>query len=83
MARIRTIHDGGTCLRITGKLTAGDMGRLERACAKALMCKRLRLELDLRQVTWMDLTARAVIELLERRGATVIRRPFMTMTRCE
>lgn len=60
-------------MRIWGRLTASDMGRLEHACGDALTSDPLRLHLDLTHVTEMDGTARAVVERLQRRGAQVRR----------
>lgn len=72
MARIRSI-DGfhATRLWIAGRLTASDMGRLERACAQVLATNPMRLEIDMTRVTFVDATARAVLEQMMRRGAVV------------
>jgi hypothetical protein len=60
-----------TRIRIAGRLTAADMRRLEHACAAALVVQPLRLNIDLRQVTDMDATARAVLARLSARGAVI------------
>jgi hypothetical protein len=49
------------------------MGRLERACAEALTRHPLRLVVDLRSVTEVDVTASAVLARLNARGATLWR----------
>jgi hypothetical protein len=49
------------------------MGRLEHACATALISETLSLEIDLRQTTSIDRSAAAVLERMARRGARVIR----------
>ena len=47
------------------------MGRLEHACGPALVSHPLTLELDLTAVTQWDSAARALIERLAVRGATL------------
>ena len=73
VARIRT---SGTpdALRVsvTGRLTMNDMGRLEHACSPALVSHPLKLRLDLRTVTGLDATARALVDRFAARGAVVI-----------
>jgi anti-anti-sigma regulatory factor len=54
---------------IIGRLTAHDMGRLEHACAPALITAAPQLEIDLRRVTSMDPTALAVLQRMQLRGA--------------
>jgi hypothetical protein len=56
---------------ITGRLTAADMGRLEHACAPALVSDRLCLEIDLRGVTHTDATALALLQRMVARGAVL------------
>jgi hypothetical protein len=73
MARIRTSGTADALrVRVAGRLTMEDMGRLEHACAPALVRHPLQLELDLRAVTSLDATARAVIGCFTARGATVV-----------
>lgn len=73
MARIRAERKGAmTRVTITGELSAGDMGRLERACAPALVAHPAPLELDLRGVISADRTAAAVLTNIIHRGARVI-----------
>ena len=74
MARI-TINRStdNTRIRIAGRLTAADMGRLEHACAKALVVYPLRLKIDVGAVTEMDATAAAVLAQLSARGAVIQR----------
>jgi hypothetical protein len=72
MARMKISRSGGTTrIRIAGRLTAADMGRLERACAAALIVQPLRLNVDLERVTEMDATAAAVLARLNARGAVI------------
>ena len=74
MARIQSRFDrNGLRVLIKGRLTATDMGRLERACAAALTRHPLQLALDLRRVTAIDATAAAVLRRLCDRGAVVKR----------
>ena len=74
MARLRTTRRAGEIrIAFAGRLTADDMGRLERACAEALTHDPVRLHLDLARVTELDETARALVESLQRRGAIVVR----------
>lgn len=72
MARIRSTQGfHATRVSITGRLTASDMGRLERACSQVLATNPMRLDIDLSRVTFIDNTARAVLEQMTRRGAVV------------
>lgn len=72
VARIRTQHTSDhTRVILAGRVTANDMGRLERACAEALTSRSPRLEIDIRQVTHTDGTARAVLEQLASRGVVI------------
>jgi hypothetical protein len=48
------------------------MGRLEHACASALVCDPLLLEIDLRRVTHTDPTALAVLQRMVARGAVLM-----------
>jgi hypothetical protein len=58
MARIRAFRRGdSTAVVVTGRLSAGDIGRLEHACAPALTTRAPRLEIDLSEVTQIDATA--------------------------
>lgn len=73
MARIRTTRTArGARVRVLGRLTASDMGRLEHACADALLSRPARLEIDLRGVTHADRTAGAILQHLGHRGAIII-----------
>jgi hypothetical protein len=74
MARIR-LYRQADALRIVlaGALGARDIGRLERACAPVLTTAVAQLRLDLTRVTAFVATARAMIERLEGRGASVTR----------
>jgi hypothetical protein len=58
---------------VVGALAAADMGRLEHACAPALLQEPLPLEIDIRRVTRMDGTAAAVLDRLARRGARILK----------
>ena len=73
MARI-SMTRVGTIYRATlkGRLSARDLKRLERACALALLQKHLPLEVNLQGVTSLDAAARAYLERLGARGATLI-----------
>jgi hypothetical protein len=68
----RFTRDSVTRIIVSGRLSAGDMGRLEQLCAAVLTERRLPLELDLRDVTEVDRTAAAVIRRLRDRGAQVV-----------
>jgi hypothetical protein len=72
MARISIAHIG-EIYRITvkGRLAAGDLQRLERACGSALHEKIVPLELDIRRVTSLDETAHLYLEKLRARGARI------------
>lgn len=56
---------------VTGRLRAADMGRLEHACAPALIDRAAALDIDLRRVTDLDPTARAVLHRISERGAHI------------
>src|SRR5687768_5102215 len=73
VARIR-ISGPPNALRVSvaGRLRVTDMGRLEHACGPALVAHQLTLELDLTRVTSLDAPARALIDRLDARGASVI-----------
>jgi hypothetical protein len=72
MARIRRSARGDVLrVRVTGRLTAADMRRLEHACARALSDPAIELEIDMRQVTGVDPTARAFLHSMVRRGARI------------
>jgi hypothetical protein len=74
MARIRSTHHGNVLrVKISGRLSIGDMGRLEHACAPALTSRAANLELDLRRVTHIDATATAILERMSQRGVRVDR----------
>ena len=72
MGRIRTAQKNRrTVVTIKGRLTAADMGRLERACSQELISSTPRLDIDLRRVTYTDDTAAAVLRRLAQRGAVL------------
>jgi hypothetical protein len=72
MAKIRTsILPGGVRVKVTGRLTAADIGRLEHACAPALITEALALDLDLRGVTESDRIAELVVNRMATRGARI------------
>ena len=74
MARIRTaLTDGRPVIVVSGRLTAADMGRFEHACAPALTAHPLLLEIDVRDVTYFDSTAEAVLGRMAARGAVLTR----------
>ena len=74
MARIH-IHRRRELLRVRvkGRLTRQDMGRLEHACAPALIDHTPALEVDLADVTGLDETAFALVQRMEQRGVRIIR----------
>ena len=75
VARIRTArHSDLLRVTITGRLTRADMGRLEHACAPALIHDRPRLEIDLTRVTVLDPMASAVVQHMVRRGVRILKR---------
>ena len=72
MARIRAFKTrGGTHVKVSGRLTAADMGRFERACGSALTTRLPALEIDLTEVTDADRTAEALMQHLAERGAHI------------
>jgi hypothetical protein len=72
MARIRSSRRGGdTRVTVTGRLAAIDMGRLEHACSRALTARDVALDIDLRGVTELDVTARAILGRMAVRGARI------------
>src|SRR3954470_9294703 len=75
VARIR-ITRGGECLHVdvSGRFTAGDLRRLEHACAPALLSDPVSIELHLNRVTDIDRVAAAFVERISARGAVVTRR---------
>jgi hypothetical protein len=80
VARIRRVpSEGSTRVRISGRLMAIDMGRLEHACAPALTERAPALDIDLRRVTDLDPTARAVLGHMSRRGARICCPPGLTI----
>jgi ABC-type transporter Mla MlaB component len=56
---------------VCGRLRAVDMRRLEQACAPALIEDSPPLDIDLEQVTELDVTAVAMLTRLRRRGARI------------
>jgi hypothetical protein len=75
VARIRITRDGERLhVDVSGRLTAGDLRRLEHACAPALLSDPVRIELHLNRVTDIDRAAAAFVERMSARGAIVRRR---------
>ena len=75
MARIRTYNlSGGIRVKVTGRLTAADIGRLEHACAPALTTEALDLDIDLSGVTESDETANLMVNRMAKRGARITHR---------
>ena len=58
-------------VRVTGRLGARDMGRLEHACAPALVAAVPALDIDLRAIRSTDRTATAVLKQFAARGARI------------
>lgn len=82
MATIRRLGIGAsTRVTVSGRLSAADMGRLEHACSPALTDRAAALDIDLRRVTDIDPTARAVLHRLETRGARLFYPPHGSVTR--
>jgi len=74
VARIRITRDGERLhVDVSGRLTAGDLRRLEHACAPALLSDPVRIELHLNRVTDIDRAAAAFVERMSARGAIVTR----------
>jgi hypothetical protein len=74
MARIRAVTQTSSVLVVVhGRLGAGDMRRLEEACAPALTTAHADLIVDVQQATVIDRVAQAHLNRIETRGA-VIRR---------
>jgi hypothetical protein len=72
VAKIAVARIGNTFrIRLRGRLTAGDLKRLERACGLALQQKLVPLELDIGNVTAVDDTAQAYLNRLLARGASI------------
>jgi hypothetical protein len=72
VARIRSRYrDNCLLVTVVGALAAADLGRLEHACSPALTEAHAALQLDLRRVTTMDRSARALVNRISSRGARV------------
>lgn len=72
MARIRRYRSArGTYIKVSGRLTAGDMGRFERACGPALTTPEMALVIDMTGVTETDRMADALVRRLAQRGARI------------
>jgi hypothetical protein len=73
MAKI-SVARAGDHYRITldGRLSAGDLRRLERACRYALEQKHVPLEINLDKVSMVDDVAQTYLERLRARGAHVV-----------
>jgi hypothetical protein len=72
MAQIRSARQGAVLrVIVSGHLRTADMGRLEHACAPALISNPVDLEIDLRRVTHADATATAILQRISRRGARI------------
>jgi len=56
---------------LRGRLTSRDLKRLERACHQALQQKNAPIELDLDRLVAIDPAARAYVERLRARGASI------------
>ena len=72
MARMRVISaEGRYRVTVSGRLTGQDLGRLERLCGPALEHETPPLALRLTRVSTIDPSARAYLDRLVRRGATL------------
>jgi hypothetical protein len=58
-------------ITVTGRLSAADLRRLERACGPALEQRRAPITLRLQGVRDMDNAARGFLQRLVDRGATI------------
>ena len=67
--------DARSRVTVSGPLQARDLRRLERACGPALEKKQMALELRLRGVEQMDAAARAFLNRLVDRGASIVQLP--------
>ena len=65
-------HEDRIRVRLTGPLRPADMGRLEHACAPALIRHLVALEIDIRGVRDMNRSALAVLHKMAERGARII-----------
>jgi hypothetical protein len=64
-------------LKVTGRLTAADVGRLEHACAPALLTEDLALDIDLSEVTESDEIAALIVNRMASRGARITHPPAL------
>ena len=72
MARIRAAQRRLiTVVTVSGRLGAGDMRRLEHACAPALTTAEAHLTLDLTRVTEVDRAAETLLRRIATRGALI------------
>lgn len=72
MARISVARSGGNYhITLEGRLTAADLGRLERSCGSALEHKLAPLEVNVERVLTIDDAARSYLERLSARGARI------------
>jgi hypothetical protein len=75
VARIQRFSSRDTTrVKVTGSVSAADMGRLEHACAPALVTHDMDLEIDLRGATSIDRSAAAVLAFMASRGARILTR---------
>jgi anti-anti-sigma regulatory factor len=73
VARIQRSRRGETLrVKVSGNVSAADMGRLEHACSPALVHHALALEIDLRGATSIDRSAAAVLARMADRGARIL-----------
>jgi len=81
VARIRhALRNNRLVVSVAGALAAGDMRRLEHACAPALTTRVPPLTIDLRRVTALDATAAAILDRLARRGVTLVKSREVAMS---
>ena len=72
VAKISVVPDGdGYRIALSGRLTSGDLRRLERACGNALEHRLAPLELNVERVQSIDAPARWYLERLRERGARI------------
>jgi hypothetical protein len=72
VAKISVVPNSkGYRILLRGRLTSGDLRRLERACGNALEHRLAPLELNVERVLSIDAAARGYLERLRVRGARI------------
>ena len=68
-------HDDRMRVTLSGRLRPSDMGRLEHACAPALVHDPVALDIDISGASSVDRSTTAVLQKMAERGARII--PFL------